>query len=196
MKLLIGTGNPAKTKHYEKFLKGWGVKLVSAFDAGVTEKPEETGMTLEENAILKAKFYFERSGLPTLADDAGFEIPALNNWPGVNSHRLNGRGESSDEEIIDTVINRMKGLKGERRQAKMKIVLALALFPDNIKTASGEIEGIVPEKPYDKIELHFPYRSLLFVPKLNKWFYDIGVEKNGMDHRKIALEKLKSYLTP
>lgn len=194
MKLLIGTGNPRKIIHYKNFFKPGEVELVCASDVGITEQPEENGQTLEENAILKAKFYFGKSGLPTIADDAGFEIPALDNWPGINAHRINGN-DASDQEIITTVLERMKNLKGQDRVARMRIVIALAMPGKDIVTASRQIEGVVSEKPFDKLEPHFPYRSLLYFPNLKKWFYEIDEkEEDGLGYRKAALEKLKPIL--
>ncbi len=194
MKLLLGTSNEGKIRHYKKFLSNANLELVTLKDVGITDEPEETGMTLEENATLKAKFYYEKSGLPTLADDAGFEIPALNNFPGVQSRRIDGITRT-DKEILDIIIDRMKDLKSQDRAARMKVALALALDKDDIKIATGEITGIVPEKPYEKLEDYFPYRSLLFIPQLNKWFYDLTEdEENMLGYRKAAAEKIKQYL--
>lgn len=193
-KILVGTGNPSKLKHYQKYFQDSAIKLVSAKEMGILEEPEENGTTMEENAIMKAKHYCEKSGLPTIADDAGFEIPALGNFPGVNSRRFAGH-DMTDDEIINGILDRMKGLKGEQRRASMKIVCALALSPGQVYTASGAIEGHVPEISYEKREEHFPYRSLLFVDKLNVWFGDVaGGLEDQIDHRKAAVEKLKKYL--
>ncbi|MCL5667208.1 MAG: hypothetical protein M1383_05575 [Patescibacteria group bacterium] len=195
MKLLLGTHNKTKLNHYKKFLTGTKIELVYLNDLGITEEPEETGETTEDNAILKAKFYQKKSGLPTLADDAGFEILALNNWPGIHANRLNG-DRSTDQKIMRTILDKMANLKGQDRKAKMKVALALALGNGDTKIALGEITGIVPETPYEKLEEHFPYRSLLFVTKLNKWFYEINeIQEDELGFRRAALEKLMPYLT-
>ena len=86
-KLLIATTNPGKLSEINRFLGDLPVELVGLKDAGITDAVEETGSTFEENAILKAKYYCKKSGLPTLADDGGFEIDALDGQPGVKSHR-------------------------------------------------------------------------------------------------------------
>ncbi len=193
-KLLIGTGNPSKVEHYKQYFSDMPLELVSAHDLGITEQPEETGQTLEENAILKAKYYSKKSGLPTLADDAGFEIPALGNFPGLLSRRFAGH-EMTDEEVIAGILERMKDLKGHERRAHMRVVCALALDPKHVYTASGVIEGRVPEAPYEKRQPHFPYRSLLFVDKLNVWFDEMAGElEDKIGYRKAALEQLKQYL--
>ncbi len=195
MELFIGTTNPSKLDHYRKFLAGSGIKILTPTDLHISEQPEETGETVEENAALKARFYFKRTHIPTLADDAGFEIPALGNWPGTHAHRINGHA-ASDQEIIDTIIGRMGDLKGGGRKARMHVVLALALSQHDIKTAGGEISGMVPEMPYDKLMPHFPYRSLLFITSLNKWFYDLTEdEESRIGYRRAALENIKRFLS-
>src|SRR3990167_2972654 len=106
-KLLIGTGNQSKVESYKKFLKNFDLEVISAKDLNI-QTPEEKGKTFEEEAVNKAKYYFEQSGgIPTLVDDGGMEIEALNGDPGVRSKRWVGR-EMSDEEIIAEVMKRMK----------------------------------------------------------------------------------------
>lgn len=191
--LLIGSGNPTKIGIYKDYFSDLPVKLVSTKDLSLTEEPEEDRATLEENAILKAKFYFERSGLPTLADDAGFEIPALNNFPGVYSRRFAGP-EATDNQIIDAIIEKMKDLKGDERKARMRVAVAFTLDGKQVHVGTGEITGHVPEVPYEKRTAHMPYRSLLFVDSVNKWFDDL-LGEDGIGYRKKAVEELKKYLT-
>jgi len=194
-KLLVGTGNQSKLSHYRQYFEGTNIHLVGLADVGISDEPEETGETFEENAVLKARFYCKKSGLPALSDDAGFEIPALGNFPGVKSNRFAGH-KMSEQEVIDGILKKMSGLQGEDRLAVMKVVVALA-FPDG-KTfvESGFIKGIVPEKPYPKTEIKFPYRSLLYLPTLEKWFYEISPqEEDQLGYRKSAVQKIKSHLT-
>ncbi len=99
-RLLIATTNPAKLAEYKLILRDLGIDLdlVSIADVGISESPEETGATFTENALIKARFYFERARIATLADDGGLEIDALGGEPGVRSHRwLGSGGEDSDE---------------------------------------------------------------------------------------------------
>lgn len=191
--LFIGSGNKAKIETYKRFLADTPVKIITLKDITVAE-PEETGSSLEENAKLKANYYFEKTGIPTLADDGGFEIPALGNFPGSHSRRFTG-AEMSDEEIITAILDRMKRLKGNDRRARFRVVLALKLPATQVHIASGEIAGHVPEQPLNRHIPHFPYRSLLFVDKLNKWFYDITeAEEEHLGYRKAAFTQLKHYL--
>src|ERR1700678_4772407 len=125
-RLLIATTNPAKLAEYKLILRDIGIELevVSLAEVGISETPEETGATFTENALLKARFYFERARIATLADDGGLEIDALGGEPGVRSHRwLNSGGDDSDEALGAEVIRRMKAPKAPRRPARMGATL-------------------------------------------------------------------------
>src|SRR3990167_9592915 len=111
MKLLVATTNPGKLAEIRRFLTDIPVELVSLKDVGIADSVEETGKTFEENAILKAKFYAQKSGLPTLADDGGFEIDALNGEPGVKSHRwADPSQENDDETLINYTLKRLENV--------------------------------------------------------------------------------------
>ncbi len=114
-RLLIATTNPAKLAEYRLILRDVGIELelVSLSDVGISESPDETGATFTENALIKARFYFERARIATLADDGGLEIDALGGEPGVRSHRwLGSGGDDSDEALVAEVIRRMKTCRG------------------------------------------------------------------------------------
>lgn len=193
--LLLGTSNLAKIECYKKFLNDVDIEILTLDDVNVVGEPAETGKTFEENAKIKALYYLKKTGIPTLSDDAGFEIPALNNFPGIKSRRFESGKWLSDEEVINGILTRMRELRGSKREAKMRIVTALALPSGEIHTASGKISGTVPEIPYEKREKNFPYRSLLFISKLNKWFYELTEqEEKQLGYRKDAVTKLKKYL--
>src|SRR3989344_8229829 len=95
MKILIATKNPGKAREMKIFL-GDGFEIVSLTDLPGAPDVEETGTTFEENALLKAKFYFDWSGIPSIADDAGLEIDYLNGEPGVLSRRWPSYAEASE----------------------------------------------------------------------------------------------------
>ncbi len=185
-KILIGTGNKAKIDTYKKLLKDLDIELVSSKDLNIPE-PEEMGETFEQTAVDKASYYFNKSGIPAIVDDGGFEIEALNGEPGVKSKRWIGR-DMSDEEIISEVIKRMEGKKD--RTAKHAVVVAVAT-PFGVVTSHSEIEGVVAEKPSNKKIPGFPYRSVLFLPNYNKYWAELSEEEEEiMNHRKHALEKI------
>jgi len=198
-KLLIATTNPGKLEEIRCFLSDLPLELVSLKDVGITISVEEMGKTFEENAILKAKAYAEVSGLMTLADDGGFEIDALQGEPGVKSHRwVHSDQDSTDEELIAYTFIRMKDVPEKKRGARLTLVLAL-VQPGNpmIATAKESIRGIVPLEPSNVRHEGFPYRSILYLPELGKFYDHISFtpeETERYNHRKKALEKLKPIL--
>ena len=102
------------------------VELVSPDDVGIEGEPEETGVTFETNAAIKARYYAARSGLPTLADDSGLEVDALDGGPGVYTRRYSGP-DATDASNNAKLLRELDGLPPERRGARYVCVLALAL---------------------------------------------------------------------
>src|SRR3989338_8019507 len=120
--LLIATHNPAKVTEIKlglSPLRKFGIKILTISDLKIKDKPEETGKTFEENALLKAKFYAEISKLPTIADDGGVAIKVLNGEPGVKSRMWVGY-EATDQELINHTIERLKGKSLSKRSAYLE----------------------------------------------------------------------------
>lgn len=197
-KLLIATTNPGKLAEIRRFLSDLPLEFVSLADVGITGNIEETGKTFEENAVLKATYYAKKSGLSTIADDGGLEIDALNGEPGVKSHRwIHGDREDEDEELIAYTLAKMQGLPRARRGAQLRAVLALALPNGEVHTATAATRGIVPEKASPVRVAGFPYRSLLYIPEIGKFYNhnELTTDETGRyNHRKKALEILKPIL--
>jgi XTP/dITP diphosphohydrolase len=200
-RLLIATTNPANLAEYRLILRDVGIELelVSLADVGISETPEETGATFTENALIKARFYFERARIATLADDGGLEIDALGGEPGVRSHRWLGSGrDDSDEALVAEVIRRMKNVAVARRTARIRATLALIHEAGGTirdKTAEGAIEGVIAERAYPKIRAGFPYRAVLVIPGRNCYLGELGDEEEAqISQRRIAVLKLRDEL--
>src|SRR3989344_8627848 len=117
MKLLLGTTNSVKIADYKKYLQHANLEAVSLRDLGLLmDEPLEIGETYRDNALLKAKFYAERTEYPTLADDGGFEVDALDGRPGIESKRLL-RPHGTDQDRVNKLMEMMKGEKN--RGAKL-----------------------------------------------------------------------------
>ena len=99
---------------------------MSPDDVGIEGEPDETGLTFETNARIKARYYAARSGLPTLADDSGLEVDALGGAPGVYTRRYAGP-DATDADNNAKLLRELAGLPAERRGARYVCVLALAL---------------------------------------------------------------------
>ena len=125
MKLLLATTNPGKLTEFKKGLHPlikFGYELVTLDELGIEEDVEETGKTFKENAIIKAEFFAQKSGLATIADDGGFVIKALNGEPGVKSRRWLGyRG--TDKELIDYTLVRIRNIPDNELQAHLELCL-------------------------------------------------------------------------
>ncbi|OGG30033.1 hypothetical protein A2973_05315 [Candidatus Gottesmanbacteria bacterium RIFCSPLOWO2_01_FULL_49_10] len=198
MKLLIATTNPGKLIEIRRFLGDLPVELIGLKDVGIIDIVEETGKTFEENAILKAKYYCHKSGLPTLADDGGAEIDVLGGEPGVKTRRwIHKNRDSTDEELIVYTLKRLEGVPSKKRGMQMRVVLAFASPDGRIHTATEKIRGVVALKPSnDRLE-GFPFRSIMYLPEVGK-FYNHDVltpeENERLNHRIRALEQLKPII--
>lgn len=189
-KLLIGTGNPSKISSFKQLLAHLNLELVTAKELGIPE-PEENASDFEEEAIRKARYYFEKSKIPAIVDDGGFMIDALNGEPGTKSRRWLGH-EMTDDEIIAEVFKRMQGIQD--RKAKHVVHVGLAT-PFGLFTSHAELVGVIPDKPMDIIHPHYPYRSVLYLPNYNKYWGELNEEEEKiLSHRKHAIEKLEDIL--
>jgi XTP/dITP diphosphohydrolase len=200
-RLLIATTNPAKLAEYRLILRDIGIEieLVSLAQVGISETPEETGATFTENALLKARFYFERARMATLADDGGLEIDALGGEPGVRSHRWLGTGgDDADAALVAEVIRRMKGIEAARRTGRLRATIALIDDAGGVireKTAEAAIEGVIAERAYSEIRAGFPYRAVLVIPGRNCYLGELGDEEEAqISQRRIAILKLRDEL--
>ncbi len=123
--LVVATRSVHKLAELRQLLHLPRTRLVSLDEVGVADEAPEDGATFEENAVFKARFYAERTGLPTLADDSGLEVDALGGGPGVRTRRYAGE-QATDEENNVKLLEALRGLPPERRGARYRCVLALA----------------------------------------------------------------------
>jgi XTP/dITP diphosphohydrolase len=191
-KLLIATKNQGKVGEFKEFLKDLSFTIVSLQDLGIKEDVEEDKKTYQENSQKKALFFSKLSGLPTIADDGGIEIVALNNEPGIHSRRWLGY-EATDEEIIAHMLKISKTLPKDNRGAFFKTVVTFALPSGKVWSVKGEVEGIISDKPYLKLLQGYPYRSFFFLPSINKFYHEGELSKEEerlYNHRYKAVQKL------
>jgi len=191
MKILIATANKHKLKEITEILNDLPIDLISIDQLPQQIEVEETGNTFEENARLKAEAYFKLSGLPTLADDSGLEVPALNNEPGVRSARYAGEQANYLKNNL-LLLERMKNLKGSNRRAQFRCVVCF-------KTNKGEwfFEGKTSGMIITgfKGQGGFGYDPLFYIPELGKTYAELSAEeKNKISHRGLALKEFKPFL--
>ena len=200
MKLLIGTTNAAKAHHFRTLLSDLPIELADLRDTHITEYPKETGKTFEENAVTKARFYAKKSSLPCIADDGGLEIDALGGAPGIYSRRwpflkTGEDREATDEEMIAYALESVRGLPQEKRTAHMTVAVALVMPDGTVVQGKGSLTGYITEKPLGKPIKNFPFREILFIPEVNKYFGAFNDEElKRYDGRAYALQPIKVYL--
>jgi len=192
LKLLLATNNRGKLREYAPMLGGLPFELVTLAEAGITVDIEETGSSLEQNAIQKATEYAALSGLVTLADDSGLEVDALGGEPGPLSRRYAGENVS-DSERNDYLLAKLEGVPWERRGARFRCVIAVAVPGGGVETCEGVCEGIIA---FDtKGEGGFGYDPVFHLPELDKRMAELTLEeKNRISHRARAAQKARLIL--
>lgn len=191
-KLLIATKNKGKIKEFRNILSYLPIELVTLSDVGIEDDIEESAATYKENSENKAIFYAKRSNLPSLADDGGLEVAALNNEPGVKSRRWLGH-EASDEELIAHMQKISKILPDDNRKAWFRTVVSFALPNGQVWSFSGDVEGIIAKEPLMDLIEGYPYRSFFYLPEFRKYYHESQLssdEQKQYNHRYKAIQKL------
>lgn len=186
MKLAIATNNQHKLQEIRAVLGDSFEELLSLKDLGIDVDVEETGTTLEENALIKARAILALSGIATLADDTGLMVDALNGAPGVYSARYAGE-EHNDAKNRALLLKNLNGVKD--RSAHFATVIALCYPNGKTLTASGRVNGeiLLSERGTEG----FGYDSLFFSTELGKTFAEATqAEKNSVSHRGRALRAM------
>jgi XTP/dITP diphosphohydrolase len=189
MKLLIATSNKGKVTELAEALDGLGFELVSLADLPApVEAPEETGATFEENALLKARYYHEHSGLLTVADDSGLEVNILGGRPGVESARY----APTDPERVQRLLDELDGVPKSERTARF--VCSLALVGENLaETFTGVCDGHIRHLPAGAGGFGF---DPLFVPGgESRTFAEMATaEKAETSHRGRAIARFVEFV--
>lgn len=193
-KLLIATFNNGKLGDYKNFLKDLPIELLTLSDVGITKDFDEVFKTFEENAKGKAEFYSKISGLPTLADDSGIEIPFYDMKPGVYTKRWS-YVEKSNLDPQEFRLRKIREIPESKRQAQLRAVLALSI-DGKTHLSEGIIKGILTDDVYPHSDTHgYPWDRLFVIPELKKYYEELTPQENFQyNHRRLALENLKKYL--
>lgn len=186
--LIFATNNAHKVEEVKSILKG-KMNVISLQEAGIDIDIPEPFDTLEENANEKARVIHELTKTDCFSEDTGLEVEALNGAPGVRSARYAGENRSFDDNI-DKLLANLEGV--QNREAQFRTVICLILNGEE-KVFEGICKGVIIAKR--KGSEGFGYDPV-FVPKgANKTFAEMSLaEKNVFSHRKIAIEKLISFL--
>ena len=186
-KLLIATHNAGKLRELAEILGGIPYRLLSLSDVGIDTDVEETGLTFEENATLKAETYRDLSGLPTLADDSGLEVDALGGEPGVLSARYAGEN-ATDADRVALLLQNLADTPPEKRTARFRCVIAVAAPGQKTRLFDGACEGLITNEP--RGDNGFGYDPVFLVSGEGLTMAELSSErKNAISHRAIAARK-------
>jgi XTP/dITP diphosphohydrolase len=188
--LLIATHNQGKAREFARLFDGLGLHLRTLADLGIDATVDETGSTFEENARLKAEGYMRLSGLPTLADDSGLEVAALNGAPGVYSARYGGVSGAAQ---LDYLLKQMEHIPFHERLARFVCVIALARPDGPTELVEGTLSGVIEMEP--RGSGGFGYDPLFYVLDEDKTLAELPPErKNAISHRAEAAREAASVL--
>ncbi len=191
MKLLVATTNQGKLREIAGILEGLPVDLVRLDQFSDVPEPEETGATFAENARLKALYYHQATGLPTVSDDSGLEIEALGGLPGVQSARWEGNDYAVKFRKIHELLD-ARNARGSR--ARFVCRLALADRGQIIFESEGVIEGVITDNP--RGDQGFGYDPIFFYPPLGKTTAELDRDlKATVSHRGKAFAALAQFLS-
>jgi XTP/dITP diphosphohydrolase len=191
-KLLLATRNAHKAREISAILSGVRPELVGLDGFPDAPEVEETGETLEENALLKAESAAEHTGLPSAADDTGLFVDALGGAPGVRSARYAGP-ECIYEKNNAKLLAELDGLPPEKRTAHFECVVALVV-PGRLKILfRGMLPGRITEAP--RGENGFGYDPIFQPDDMDTTLAELSAEaKNAVSHRCIAFRRLREFL--
>lgn len=188
-RILIGTTNPAKLGEVRDIL-GTEFEILSLRNFPNIREVEETGATFAENSILKVKGYFEQTGVPTIADDGGLMIDALNGMPGVYSSRFLGY-EATDEQLVAGILERLAGVPHERRTARLGGVISF-WDGEHLFTEENYVEGYIADRPLADMISGFPYRSIFVIKEYGRPYSALTSEEHDkIGHRPKSVSALK-----
>ena len=191
MKLVIATHNEDKLKEIQTYLESFSFNVLSLNKFPEIGEIIEDGHTLIDNALIKAREVFDKTGLPTISDDTGLEVDALDGRPGVYSARYAGE-DCTYLDNLNKLLKDMNKVPIPNRTAQFKTVM---VFKDKKQEliVEGVVKGIISRE--SKGEQGFGYDPIFFVPELGKTFGELSaIEKNKISHRGNAIRNLVDSL--
>jgi XTP/dITP diphosphohydrolase len=188
MELIFATNNKHKVEEVQALLVP-NFQIISLHDLHCTEDIPETEETLEGNALIKARYVYQRFSKSCFADDTGLEVEALNNAPGVYSARY--AGEDKDMQANRTkLLREMEGIT--HRNARFRTVIAL-IHHDAEYLFKGQVDGIITTQ--ERGTGGFGYDPIFVADGMELTFAELDLSiKNSISHRAKAIEKLVTFL--
>lgn len=200
MKLAVATRNPHKLREIEPIFLHTPIRLVSLAELGVEEKPEEKRLevfpSFARNALAKAQYFHDRTGLPMMGEDSGIRVDALGGAPGPRSKRY-APAEMQAEYGVDRANNLhllrlLRDVPDEKRTAHFHCAVAIVLA-DASRVFAGRVDGLILREP--RGAGGFGYDPLFFVPERGVTTAELTLEeKSGISHRGQAVRAARDWL--
>jgi len=194
MELLIGTNNEGKVIEISEVLSGLELDLKTPKELAIEDDPPESGSTFHENALQKARFFYVHSGgVPTVADDSGIIVDALQDELGLHTRRWGAGPAANDEEWIEYFLKRMK--KEQNKRAVFLCTLAYLDHNGSLHTFEGRCDGVITEELEAEYLPGLPI-SACFKPEGHDCVFSaLSIkEKSTISHRGIAAKHFKHFL--
>lgn len=188
--IILASNNSHKVFEFQKIFPE-DIKILTPKEIGIQFEVEETGTSFEENAKIKSEHLFKLTNRPSISDDSGIVVNALNGEPGVYSARF-GEKEFNDKDRALFLLERMKDKKD--RTAFYQAVIAYT-DTNGTKFFSGKTHGLIMND-YDLLGKNgFGYDPVFFHESLQKRFSECSIEeKNSVSHRSLAIKKFLEFL--
>ena len=191
--LLLATSNQGKIVEMKECLSGLPLTLLTLQDLpSLPPLPDETGASHTENAILKAQYYFDHAKIPTLAEDSGIHIEALEGELGIETRRWGAGPTASDAEWIEYFLERMRNEKNKR--AFFHCVVAYC-DDAGVKTFEGKCEGMITDTLEASYLPGLPISACFKPNGFSSVFSALSIEqKNSTSHRGRAMGRVREFL--
>jgi len=188
MEIILATHNLDKCKELQESLSDSEIKILTLKDFPDISEIIEDGLSLEENAFIKSRTVFNITKIPTISDDTGLFVDALNGAPGIYSARYAGE-KCSYTDNVNKLLFDMKNIDEKLRAASFKTIVTF-VSQDLELVAEGSVKGIITRKTYGN--KGFGYDPIFYVLNGNKTFAEMNVnEKQKCSHRGNAIANLK-----
>lgn len=194
--LLIATGNPGKFMEIYEILKDLPLKFLSLSDVSLSSDVDETGETHAENALLKARHFYRKIKMPTLAEDSGIIVDVLSGELGLHTRRWGPGHSASDEEWIEAFLARMKDVPEDERQAHFVCHAALILGKGEEHLFEGQCQGMITSDLEAPIKEGLPLSSCFKPHGFDKVYAALKPEEKAeISHRGLAISHVRDFLT-
>jgi len=189
--IVLATHNKDKQAELSKALNSKNVNILSLEDFPEVGEIIEDGETLKDNALIKANTVYKITGLPSISDDTGLEVDALNGDPGVFSARYAGENCSYSDNV-NKILENMSKIPLDLRGAQFKTVMAFVSEKMEL-VSEGSVKGLITKEA--KGIGGFGYDPVFYIPEMMKTFAEMTIEeKNRISHRGIATRNMINLL--